>query len=87
MHVWRTCNLCHALTHALCHRNARVQAHGKRKIVIPPAHGYGAAGFTHTTGMTKVVVPPNSTLLFFVELLQAGKYASQRHPEVNHEEL
>ena len=69
------------------HRGPCTQAHGKRKIVVPPALGYGVAGHTHTTGMTKVVVPPNSTLLFYVELLQAGKYASKRHPEVNHEEL
>lgn len=61
------------------------QAPGKRKIVVPPDHAYGAAGYTHTTGMTTIVVPPNSTLLFYVELLQASKYA--RHAEVLHEEL
>ena len=55
--------------------------------MVPPALGYGVAGHTHTTGMTKVVVPPNSTLLFYVELLQAGRYATKPQADFDHEEL
>ena len=69
------------------HRGPCTQAHGKRKIVVPPALGYGVAGHTHTTGMTTVVVPPNSTLLFYVELLQAGRYATKPQADFDHEEL
>ena len=36
---------------------------GRREIVVPPELGYGATG---TTG-----IPPNATLLFIIDLLQA----------------
>ena len=45
---------------------------GKRKLIIPPDLGYGANGRTDpNTGAT--VIPPNSILVFEVELLKVEK--------------
>jgi FKBP-type peptidyl-prolyl cis-trans isomerase len=38
-----------------------MKAGGKRRVIVPPVVGYGAAG--------KNPVPPNSVLVFDVELL------------------
>lgn len=45
---------------------------GRREIVVPPELGYGAAG---TTG-----IPPNATLLFIIDLLQAQVVTAAKQP-------
>lgn len=43
---------------------------GVRRIIVPPELGYGSAGVTAADGT--VVIPPNATLIFDVELVGVG---------------
>jgi FKBP-type peptidyl-prolyl cis-trans isomerase FkpA len=44
---------------------------GKRKLVIPPALGYGSAGQTDPNS-GNVIIPGNATLVFDVELISVA---------------
>jgi len=45
---------------------------GRRQLVIPPELGYGAAG--------QPPIPPNATLLFIIDLLQAQVVTAAKQP-------
>lgn len=49
---------------------------GRRQIVVPPDLGYGAAG--------QPPIPPNATLLFIIDLLQAQAVTSAKQPTAMH---
>ena len=50
---------------------AGMKVGGKRKLILPPDLGYGAAGSTDpNTGTT--VIPPNAILVFEVELMKVA---------------
>ena len=47
---------------------------GRRQIVVPPELGYGA------TGAPQAGIPPNATLLFIVDLIQAQVVTAAKQP-------
>jgi len=47
---------------------------GRRQIVVPPELGYGAAGAPQSG------IPPNATLLFIIDLLQAQVVTAAKQP-------
>lgn len=47
---------------------------GRREIVVPPELGYGAAGAPQNG------IPPNATLLFIIDLIQAQVVTAAKQP-------
>jgi hypothetical protein len=47
---------------------------GRRQIVVPPELGYGAAGVPQNG------IPPNATLLFIIDLIQAQVVTAAKQP-------
>jgi hypothetical protein len=77
---------------------AGMRSGGRRKAVLPPSLGYGAAGVRRQlSARHAIVVPPNATLLFFLETLpsdvdaaaaaRADKQEEQADDLTAHEEL